>query len=66
MAHMYADGDPIRMIATPTQEGIVERCNPLGIYKGIAVLWSAGPLYSEGYMMAYFGANFDLLEPYTP
>ena len=63
---MYADGDPIRMIATPAQTGTVRRCNPLGIYKAVVVDWFAGPMYSEGYCMAYFGDNFDLLEPYTP
>lgn len=66
MAHSYTDGEAIRMIATPAQTGIVHRCNPLGVTKGVIVEWNAGPTYDEGYKMAYFGDNFDALEPYTP
>lgn len=62
----YSDGDPIRIIATPTQTGIVHRCNPLKVTKGIVVRWNDGPMYSDGYLMAYFGDNYDNLEPYTP
>ena len=66
MSHVYNDGDPIRMVATPAQTGVVHRCNPLGVQKGVIVVWNAGPMYEEGYQMAYFGSNFELLEPYTP
>lgn len=64
MSHQL--GDPIRVIATPSQTGIVHRCNPLGVVKSIVVRWNAGPTYDEGFVMAYFGDNFDLLEGYTP
>jgi len=53
------------MIATPAQTGTVHRYRPLAVNKGVVVEWSAGPMYDAGYMMAYFGPNFDLLEPYT-
>ena len=66
MAHVYEDNDPIRITATPSQTGTVHRCNPLGITKGVVVTWNAGPTYDADYKMAYFGDNFDLLEPYTP
>lgn len=62
----YSVGDPIRITATPAQTGVVHRCNPLGIVKGVVVEWNDGPTYSAGYMMAYFGDNFDALESYTP
>lgn len=66
MSHVYEVGDPIRILANPTQTGIVHRCHPLGIEKGIVVRWNSGPEYSEGEKIAYFGDNFDLLEGYTP
>ena len=66
MAQVYEIGDPIRITANPTQTGIVHRCNPLGVEKGVVVEWYGGPVYSAGLMMAYFGVNFDNLEPYTP
>lgn len=66
MSYPYTDGQHIRMIATPAQTGVVHRCHPLAVEKGVVVDWNAGPMYEAGYMMAYFGANFDMLEPYTP
>lgn len=62
----FALEDPVRMISQTSQTGSVYRCNPLGVIKGIIILWSAGPLYSEGEMVGYFGPNYDLLEGYTP
>lgn len=64
MSHQV--GDPVRVIATPSQTGVVHRCNPLAIVKAVVIEWNDGPTYSAGEMMGYFGDNFDLLEGYTP
>lgn len=55
-------GDEVRLIATPSQIGVVIRTNPLGVSEAAVVMWHAGPVYSEGEHVAYFGSNVDLIE----
>lgn len=59
-------GDHVKLVQTPAQTGVVLRINVLGSPEGVVVQWNAGPIYSDGQKIAYFGPETSKIEVYTP
>ena len=59
-------GDDIRYIDTPSQTGVVQRMNPLGVIEAMVVVMNDGPMHTAGKLQAFFGAKCDDIETYTP
>jgi len=59
-------GDDVRYIDTPSQTGVVERMNPLGVSEAMVVRMNSGPMHTDGKHRAFFGASCDDIEVYTP
>ena len=58
----YQIGDSVCLSAAPTQHGTVYRLNPLGVQNAVAVVWNAGPTFSQGKKYAYFGNKLSDIE----
>ena len=47
-------GDTVEVIANPAQTGTIVRVSSLGVHSHIVEM-NAGPLYSQGQRIAYYG-----------
>ena len=58
----FNKNDDVRLVDNPTQTGCVCRVNIIGISNSIVVKWNSGPIYEQGYMVAYFSDELNNIE----